>query len=185
MKCSVSECVKASRAKGLCSMHYQRYKKHGNTATVLPSTGGQDDTIGLWGLRQRFLDQVFFEPLSGCWLWTGGCNSDGYGSIRIQGRWFSTHRYSYIVLVGEPGEGLELDHLCETRICVNPAHLEPVTPYENKRRTGLRRKTCGGEAKHPRTEDSTYKTGVNAGRCKECVRESTRKYKNRKRRESR
>lgn len=67
---------------------------------------------------------------AGCWLWTGHINGSGYGTMG--GR--SVHRLVYIELVGPIPDGLQLDHLCRIRNCVNPAHLEPVTAAENVRR---------------------------------------------------
>lgn len=71
-----------------------------------------------------------------CWLWKGS-TTRGYGKFyaepgrkRIQ--W--AHRWIYERMVGSIPEGMELDHTCEVELCVNPAHLEPVPPKENKRR---------------------------------------------------
>lgn len=61
-----------------------------------------------------------------CWIWTGGTNSSGYGP----------HRKIYLRFVGTIPDGLELDHLCQNRRCVNPAHLEPVTHQVNSLRSG-------------------------------------------------
>jgi hypothetical protein len=76
-----------------------------------------------------------------CWLWLGRKNPKGYGQMAIDKRQRSVHRVSYETFVGPIPEGLEIDHLCRVRHCVNPAHLEPVTSRENKRRaaaaTGL------------------------------------------------
>lgn len=66
-----------------------------------------------------------------CWEWTAGRNTDGYGSFRINGAMAGAHRVIYELLNGEIPEGLELDHLCRNKICVNPYHLEPVTHKEN------------------------------------------------------
>lgn len=70
-----------------------------------------------------------------CWIWQGVLTKDGYGRIRRDGRLFLAHRWVYIQFVGPIQEGLELDHLCTVRDCVNPAHLEPVTGVVNARRS--------------------------------------------------
>lgn len=68
---------------------------------------------------------------SGCWEWTASRNIGGYGMIWFEGRPRVAHRVAYGLLVGAIPDGLTLDHLCRVRHCVNPAHLEPVTMYEN------------------------------------------------------
>ena len=64
-----------------------------------------------------------------CWLWTGHCNQFGYGVVKHRGadRDRMAHLVLYEQLVGAVPDGLELDHLCRVRNCVNPDHLEPVT----------------------------------------------------------
>lgn len=84
-------------------------------------------------LPQRFWDKVQPEPNSGCWLWTA-CLCDGYGYIGFDRKSRRAHRVAYEALVGAIHEGRVLDHICRTRSCVNPAHLEPVTGGENIRR---------------------------------------------------
>ncbi len=44
------------------------------------------------------------------------------------------HRYAYETMVGPIPEGLQIDHICQVQRCVNPAHLEPVTPKVNMQR---------------------------------------------------
>lgn len=69
-----------------------------------------------------------------CWIWTASLNSFGYGKFWDGVRIIGSHRWSYEFLRTEIPEGLDLDHLCRTKACVNPWHLEPVTRGENTRR---------------------------------------------------
>lgn len=82
--------------------------------------------------EQRFWAKV--DKTATCWLWQGAKDSGGYGQIRA-GRQEKAHRLAYQWLVGAIPEGLQLDHLCRVRNCVNPDHLEPVTPRENTMRS--------------------------------------------------
>ena len=70
------------------------------------------------------------EPNSGCWLWTRAITSTGYGHTG-QGL---AHRISYCAWKGHIPEAYDIDHLCRTKLCVNPDHLEAVTRSENLRR---------------------------------------------------
>lgn len=72
-----------------------------------------------------------------CWYWTGKPANTGYGQINRNGVVRNPHRIIYKVLVGDIPDGLQLDHLCRNRICVNPSHLEPVTQKENLLRSPL------------------------------------------------
>lgn len=109
-----------------------------------------------------------------CWEWTGRKCRLGYGNYGrlFRGRFLTAaHRRHWIVVNGEIGEGLELDHLCRNRACVRLDHLEPVTHAENCRRglNGvLRPLTTTCRAGHPY---ETYGTR-NAIQwvCRECCR---------------
>lgn len=69
-----------------------------------------------------------------CWLWLSAFTKSGYGTIWWNGKSRRAHRVIYELLVGPISEGMQLDHLCRNRSCVNPSHLEPVTNLENIRR---------------------------------------------------
>ncbi len=80
---------------------------------------------------ERFWPKV--SRTGNCWLWLAATNKGGYGCFRDGGgrRMVLAHRWAYEALVGPISVGLQLDHLCRTPSCVNPAHLEPVTQREN------------------------------------------------------
>lgn len=72
-----------------------------------------------------------------CWLWTGAKNGEGYGVVRHERRTCLAHRVLYELVVGVIPEGTELDHLCHTRACVRPEHLEAVVHRVNVARGEL------------------------------------------------
>ncbi len=82
----------------------------------------------------RFWANVIPEPNSGCWLWLGSLNG-GYGQIIRDGKNIRAHRWTYEIAYGPMPSGLETDHLCRTRSCCNPLHLEAVTHQENMARS--------------------------------------------------
>lgn len=74
------------------------------------------------------------QQAEGCWLWTAYRTRLGYGRVRFQGRVQEAHRAVWILHRGDIPDGLHLDHLCFVPSCVNPDHLEPVTPTVNAAR---------------------------------------------------
>lgn len=93
-------------------------------------------------LEDRIIANSVMCPESTCWLWTGqrskrnGGRWDGRISLRVDGRHVTrrAHRVSYTAFRGEIPEGHEIDHKCRNTLCVNPEHLEAVTPTVNKSR---------------------------------------------------
>lgn len=79
----------------------------------------------------------------GCWKWLGARDSKGYGRLQYELGQYLAHRFSYAARHGEIPEGLTIDHLCRNTGCVNPSHMELVTPGENARRGNFdRRSDC-------------------------------------------
>jgi hypothetical protein len=114
----------------------------------------------------------------GCWMWRGHIDKkSGRGSWRMPEDSHATpaHRAAYRMFVGPIPKGLQLDHLCCVPSCVNPAHLEPVTPLENVRRTGAGQAiTC--RRGHVLAGDNLGKRSDGRRYCKTCSRMRQSKY---------
>lgn len=121
-----------------------------------------------------------------CWLWLGELiKRTGYGQVGREGRNYRAHRLSYELLIGPIPLGLELDHLCKVRHCVNPAHLEPVTGKVNKLRGDTFNARNAAKTHcpkgHPYDEKNTYMHPRGLRCCRQCanarMREKTRRRK--------
>lgn len=89
-------------------------------------------------LGARFWDRVDKTPTYGCWNWSGGSTTKGYGTYFISGKKQYAHRLSWANHNGEmPPKGMQIDHTCFNRSCVNPQHLDLVTLTENTKRRRL------------------------------------------------
>lgn len=119
--------------------------------------------------------------MDSCWYYAGLTNQFGYGRVRWRENGkdvtMAAHRVMYINETGEIPNGLPLDHLCRTRICINPAHLEAVTQKENIARgesgKHLRDRTECLRG-HPYTEANTYRYPDGRRNCRTCYRERKR-----------
>lgn len=113
----------------------------------------------------------------GCWLWTGQRYSNGYAVMHWQSKSRLLHRLTYEYFVGPIPAGMQLDHLCRIRHCVNPEHLEPVTHKENIRRA-MRLSCVNG---HRFTPENTYIPADGKRYCRECRRNRVRQQRAAKR----
>lgn len=85
------------------------------------------------------------EVIGGCWLWTGSLNAKGYPlwypsrKLRhiLENKTTRAHRIAYQLLIGPIPSGLQLDHVCAVKRCINPLHMEPCTNHENQIRKAV------------------------------------------------
>lgn len=112
--------------------------------------------------------------ITGCWEWRGEITNGGYGLISHRGKSYGVHRFVYLLCVGPIPDGYHVDHLCKVRHCVNPDHLEAVTPHENWLRSdaysavNARKTEC--KRGHPFTPENTLVTPVGTRACRACRR---------------
>lgn len=125
---------------------------------------------------QRFWSKV--TAAGECWIWSAYCMPNGYGYFDSE----YAHRWAYEQLVTEIPPGLELDHLCRVRNCVNPWHLEPVTHAENhRRRRGIKYGpyNVGSHCRngHERSPENTKVNNRGARTCVTCHREAVARHR--------
>jgi hypothetical protein len=131
--CSIPECEQPAVKRSWCEKHYLRWRRHGD-----PLETKWDRKTGT--PAERFLAKIRKpDGEDGCWRFDGYHMPNGYARFNVRpGVVVLAHRYAYELHYGctlpPKSSGMELDHLCRARWCVNPTHLELVTKTENIRR---------------------------------------------------
>ena len=106
---------------GYCSKHYTRYRKYGDTNVVKVQGIPATDPI------LRFESKYLVDEVTGCWMWTGAANGNGWPTISLKGKAVMAHRFSYETYVGPIPSGHSVTRSCNHEACVNPEHLTLIS----------------------------------------------------------
>lgn len=138
--CKVEGCDRPYRSRGWCHGHYTRWRlgKPVDGPLVGEIPGWRPPKATLGHTRDRLLAGCRIGAWNECWPWLRTTNNHGYGMISVNGLRTYAHRLAFLLYKGPFPLGTEVDHLCNTRGCVNPGHLEAVTHSENLRRRDAR-----------------------------------------------
>lgn len=167
--CTFEGCERKLHSRGWCSAHYMQNRR----GQPLRPVYDPDDPY------LRIMAKV--HKTDWCWHWTANRATNGYGRVSVRGKSAAAHRAVYELYVGSIPDGLELDHLCRNRACVNPDHLEPVTHRENTLRgntiTAIAARTTHCPAGHALVDGNLVPSSLKQGRrdCLTCSRERARK----------
>ena len=126
--CSMPDCGRRHSARGLCRSHYAKKRAAGEFTDIRP-------------FRRNVQFQDCVSVVGACWIWTGHVAPNGYGRFKNK----QAHRLSYEQAGNSIPNGMLLDHMCHTPLCVNPEHLRPVTRKQNaEHRIGANRTSKSG-----------------------------------------
>ena len=120
--CSIEGCGRAGRiVRGWCEKHYKRWQVHG-------------DPHKITRIRAKTPEESFKARTKwqgDCLQWTGPTVRGGYAHIYSQGKAVYVHRFAWEKVYGHIPDGMDIDHICHNRICVNVEHLRLATKSQN------------------------------------------------------
>lgn len=128
-------------------------------------------------LEERIERKTVPVTESGCHIWLGA-TVNGYAKLRYEKKLYLVHRLVYERAFGKITQGLEIDHLCRVRCCINVHHLEPVTKYENQIRGNtltywnLLKTHC--PLGHPYAGSNLIRQPRGARACRKCMNDNRR-----------
>lgn len=123
---------------------------------------------------ERFLAKTERHP-SGCLLWVGALVPGGYGHFWFEGKPQSAHRVAHKLFIGPIPEGMQVNHTCDVKLCVEPTHLYAGTQSDNQRDAVSRGRHKETKKRacirgHAFTPENTYVRPDGRRRCRECQR---------------
>jgi HNH endonuclease len=111
--------------------HRSKSTGHGKSPTAIVP---ENNLVRSVPAIKRIMERVIPEPNSGCLIWLGYLDKDGYGKVVDKTKRhsaFMVHRVMYEHFIGSIPHGLTINHKCRVRCCCNPDHLEPMENVQN------------------------------------------------------
>lgn len=183
-QCTLRGCHKKHKSRGYCDTHYLRVKRGWPEALLNAPLGYV--YVPLEVMLERFWSKVHKNTSTGCWDWLSSLSIGGYGRLAYKAMGVNyAHRFSWLIHGNKIPSGLQIDHLCRNRKCVNPDHMEVVSSRENTIRgenfCALQVRQTHCKWGHPFDQSNTYINPFNGERhCRECARINGRRFRQRR-----
>jgi hypothetical protein len=138
--CSIEGCHNKHDAKGLCKLHYKRWR-YGYKGNPDPRS------FSLMDIGHRLEEKTLPVPEAGCHIWMGRSGGKGYGGFKLKGKILLAHRVSWEYHNGPIPDGLCVLHKCDTPLCINPNHLFLGTIADNNKDCARKGRNRNGHTK--------------------------------------